>query len=268
MREIPMRSIAVMLKSPTVALNRRQAGYALIAALILVVLVSLATSIAAQYARLQAQREREHELLFVGEQFRAAIIRYNAVPGANGAHEYPKTLGDLLEDHRQLVTVRHLRRLYRDPMTGAADWVLELQGDRIIGVHSRSDRTPLIHSGFSNLESQFASARNYADWRFLATQSDSAGAQQTAANMPTDNSPDTVGGPGPGGVSQAPPFSPTQVSIANQCFQNFVVPQADCADEPPPYGKDQYTCVQHFQALLASCMTAWPSANASPTMTN
>jgi len=212
---IPVRSIAIMLESFTVSRNRRQNGYALITALILLVLATLAAGIATQYAQIEVQRERERQLLFVGEQFRAAIIRYNATPGTNGVHEYPKTLEDLLEDHRQLATVRHLRRLYQDPMTGGIDWVLELQGDRIIGVHSRSNGTPLIRSGFSELESRFASASTYTDWRFLATPADSGNLQQSAANTPANASAGVMGAPPPSVVSQPPPFGTNEGNVAN-----------------------------------------------------
>src|SRR5580765_3092247 len=68
-----------------------------------------------------AQREKERELLFVGEQFRQAIaLYYWRTPG--GAHQYPKSLEALLEDQRWPVTQRYLRKIYRDPVTGTTDW--------------------------------------------------------------------------------------------------------------------------------------------------
>ena len=115
-------------------------GYALLAALVLLAIVSLGATVAVERAQLAAQREREAELLFAGDQYRDALVRYYAMPAGQLSQQYPQTLQDLLEDRRTQATGRHLRRLYPDPMTGKPDWVLEWVGGRIVGVHSRSLR--------------------------------------------------------------------------------------------------------------------------------
>jgi len=115
-----------------------------------------------------AQREKERELLFVGEQFRQAIaLYYWRTPG--GAHQYPKDLEALLEDKRWPVTQRYLRKLYRDPVTGTTDWgVVEAPGGAgIMGVYSRSEDIPIKSAGFPALWASFAEARNYTDWKFV-----------------------------------------------------------------------------------------------------
>jgi type II secretory pathway pseudopilin PulG len=251
----------------------RLRGYALLAALILVALVALASVVAVQNARKDAQRERERDLLFAGEEFRKAIAHYYAIRIGNIPPAYPKKLDDLIEDTRAPVTVRHLRRIYIDPMTGQADWVLDKQGDRIIGVHSRSSDPPVRHAGFTNLESSFGSARTYADWDFNAMVVASDGSAQ-AASTASNTSPVSLGlGDSSNSSSQpqAPTLSPAQIAIANQCFQNFDAPSADCSDDPPPYGKDQYTCLQYYHALYEACMASWPASGTpavSPSMTN
>jgi hypothetical protein len=58
---------------------------------------------------------------------------------------------------------RHLRRLYPDPMTGQADWVLLRQGDHIIGVRSRATGRPFKQAGFEKRDADFAGAASYAD---------------------------------------------------------------------------------------------------------
>ena len=81
------------------------------------------------------QREKEAELLFIGNQFRQAIgSYYRQTPGTEA--QLPSRLEDLLEDTRFLVPRRHLRKLYRDPMTGSFEWGLVKVGNRISGVHS------------------------------------------------------------------------------------------------------------------------------------
>jgi hypothetical protein len=64
--------------------------------------------------------------------------------------------------------VRHLRRIYADPMTGDADWVLVQAPDGgIMGVHSRSERAPVKTGNFLLQNTQFEQAQRYADWKFI-----------------------------------------------------------------------------------------------------
>lgn len=94
-----------------------------------------------------AQREREAELLFRGLQIRDALQRFNAATPA-GTPPLPQALDELLVDGRGLEPRFHLRRLYADPFTGQADWVLlrDAAGG-IVGVHSRSQRPALRRHG-------------------------------------------------------------------------------------------------------------------------
>jgi type II secretory pathway pseudopilin PulG len=96
-----------------------------------------ALAAAAQAMRTQAQREREAELEFRGREIARALSTYRAAtPGS--AKQLPRGLEELLEDRRGPRVLRHLRRLYDDPFTGAPDWALVQEDDRIAGVHSRS----------------------------------------------------------------------------------------------------------------------------------
>lgn len=70
-----------------------------------------------------ARRQRLEQLYWAGQQFAQAIgSYYESSPG--GAMAYPKTLENLLEDRRYPFVRRHLRRVYMNPFTGAADWEL------------------------------------------------------------------------------------------------------------------------------------------------
>ncbi|HUQ75542.1 MAG TPA: type II secretion system protein [Burkholderiales bacterium] len=110
-----------------------------------------------------AQRDKEAELLFVGEQFRAAIGSYYLK-----SRVYPKKLDDLVEDKRFPMPVRHLRRIYADPMTGKADWgIVEFPGGGgIMGVYSLSEEKPIKTGNFSTKQAAFEDAENYTKWTF------------------------------------------------------------------------------------------------------
>lgn len=59
----------------------------------------------------------------MGDQFRQAIARYYLMsPGT--VKLYPASFEDLLKDLRFVSTQRHLRKIYRDPMTHTTQWGL------------------------------------------------------------------------------------------------------------------------------------------------
>lgn len=115
---------------------------------------------------LESRREKEKELLFIGEEYRRAIASYyNKSPG--GDKQYPEKLEDLLLDRRFPNPVRHLRRLYRDPMLPGEDWQLIREQGRIAGIASRSPEPPVKIAGFAEGQEGFADAEHYSDWHFL-----------------------------------------------------------------------------------------------------
>lgn len=111
-----------------------------------------------------AQREKEAELIFRGNQYRQAIEAYY-----RKEQTYPKSLGELLADHRYPTPVRHLRKRYADPITGRADWGLmeAPDGGGIIGVHSTSEAEPIKTGNFLLVNQHFADAKTYKDWQFF-----------------------------------------------------------------------------------------------------
>jgi type II secretory pathway pseudopilin PulG len=113
------------------------------------------------------QRVKEVELLFVGNQFRMAITSYyESTPGT--VKRYPKNFDDMMKDNRQLATVRHLRRVYVDPMTGKPGWgIIAAPDGGIMGVYSLSVATPLKRSNFRKIDMAFENAEKYAEWWFL-----------------------------------------------------------------------------------------------------
>ena len=63
--------------------------------------------------------------------------------------------------------LRHLRRLYRDPLTGSAGWgVVKGPDGGVIGVYSQAPGKPLKQDGFPASLGISRQSR-YADWIFL-----------------------------------------------------------------------------------------------------
>lgn len=115
------------------------------------------------------QREKETELIFIGNEYRKAImLYYERTPGA--VKKYPAKLEDLLLDVRYVTPQRYLRKLYRDPMTNQADWVVvKAPEGGIMGVHSVSGIAPIKTAGFSSADSALEGAGKYAEWVFSYT---------------------------------------------------------------------------------------------------
>lgn len=153
-------------------MNQRQRGFTYLGLLYAVVLGSTALLAAAALWRTEAQRENEEQLLFAGEQFRAAIASYWEKAPAGQPHVLPRRLEDLLDDKRWPTTRRHLRRVVADPVTRSSDWALILAPDGgIVGVHSRSTAAPLKRAHFPEAFKDFAEATSHRDWRFVFTPS-------------------------------------------------------------------------------------------------
>lgn len=147
---------------------KRAGGFTYLSLLLIVAITGAALAAAGGLWSHAAQRERERELLFVGEQYRQAIaLYYWRTPGV--VHEYPKSLEVLLEDKRYPMPQRYLRRIYRDPMTGTTDWgIVEAPGGAgIMGVYSKSEEIPIKSGNFPQRWASFEMARSYTDWKFV-----------------------------------------------------------------------------------------------------
>jgi type II secretory pathway pseudopilin PulG len=146
--------------------GRSERGFTYLAAMFAVAAVGLLLAATSEVWSQSRQREKEAELLFVGEQFRNAIaLYYQRTPGA--LKRYPETLEALLEDRRYLSVQRYLRKIHIDPATGKREWgTVAAPGGGIMGVHSLSDRRPIKSSNFRTSDQAFAGAQRYLDWKF------------------------------------------------------------------------------------------------------
>ena len=153
---------------------RRQAGFGYLLVLLLVVLMGIGLGAAGTLWRTESQRIKERELLYIGEQYRKAILTYYRAPTPpDVAKQYPKSLEDLLLDPRQnSVLTRHLRKLYPDPLTGKKEWGLILEPgttQQIRGVYSLATGQPLKQQGFDARQKDFENAQSYDAWQFVVT---------------------------------------------------------------------------------------------------
>ncbi len=143
-----------------------QRGFTYIGLLIAVAIIGAALATAGTVWHTAQQRERERELLFVGDQIRQAIGHYYNASGGP-AKQFPQSLDDLLRDPRQPGVVRYLRKLYYDPITGTTDWgLVKDAGDRIMGVFSLSEKQPIKQANFSTADEEFEGKEKYSEWTF------------------------------------------------------------------------------------------------------
>ncbi len=146
--------------------RRSPSGFVLIAVVFLAFVVSLTMVALARLWGLDAQREKERDLLGAGRQFSHALASY-ALATPEGGSEAPGALEQLVLDSRVEPPRRHLRKLPLDPMTGSTDWgTVRTVGGAIIGVHSTSHLRPLAPDNLWPEERTFAGAGEYSQWIF------------------------------------------------------------------------------------------------------
>lgn len=141
-------------------------GFTYIVVLFAIAFIGVGLALVSELWSQTRQREKEHELLYIGHRFREAISQYyQRSPGT--IKRYPETLEQLLEDKRYLTMQRYLRKIYIDPMTGKAEWgVIAAPGGGIMGVHSLSDATPAKLDNFDAADQSFGQSKKYSGWQF------------------------------------------------------------------------------------------------------
>ena len=168
--------------------NCKQAGFTYLLVLGFVFALLLSLTIATENIATTIQREREAELLFVGQQYRNAIASYYQ-KSPNGIKQLPLKLEDLLEDKRSLSVQHHLRKLYRDPITETEEWGLVRDGQgQITGVYSLSQDTPMLtqeDTRFALDVSADGDAKTYSSWKFVFSPNNA----NSLASPPQDGEP-------------------------------------------------------------------------------
>lgn len=236
----------------------RQTGFTLLALLFFVAGLGVGMAALGTLWHTAQQREKERELLFVGDQYRRAIDSFWSIPlPAGQTRRLPKSLDELLLDPRFIHTVRHLRRLYPDPMTGKPEWgmVKDAQGG-IAGVHSLAEGKPFKRALFSDPYADFENKSSYRDWVFAYE-----GGAPAAASAPTKEAAEGKM-PGAGATTgTTPPVdlfteSGDGANLAQRrqdCARGFSAAVAACkplAGDAPAYR----TCRNEAGAAYTACM--------------
>jgi len=154
-----------------VSFRQAQRGFTYLIALFAVAVLGAGLASVGTVWHTASVREKEAELLYAGNAYRNAIASYVA----RGPSIYPTSLEQLLKDPRFPNTVRHLRTLYRDPITNSSDWGLVVApGGGILGVYSKSEARPrkltnfdAPNHAFEERAMQLNEKMTYREWQFV-----------------------------------------------------------------------------------------------------
>lgn len=148
--------------------RRHHRGFTYLAAMFAVVTLGMAAAATVHFGAVYERRHAEAELLAIGGEFRAALRSYRDKHPSGQQQSGPQRLEDLLNDPRYPYAVRHLRRLYIDPITGQARWgVIRDTDGGIVAVHSLSARQPIRMKHFPPDFFFFDERQRYSDWLFV-----------------------------------------------------------------------------------------------------
>jgi type II secretory pathway pseudopilin PulG len=144
-----------------------QQGFVYIALLIGLAIIGIGLGATSEVWTLTRQREKEQELLWVGNEFRQAITRFY-LQSPPAARRFPLTMEELVEDVRTPDKPQHfLRRLYADPITNSTKWgEVRLPSGQLVGVYSESTDTPLKTANFALRDKTLLDKERYSDWVF------------------------------------------------------------------------------------------------------
>ncbi len=141
-------------------------GFTYLGLLIFIALIALASTTAVSVGTLVQRRSAEEELLFIGGQFRSAFQSYATITPA-GQPQFPNQLEDLVQDPRFPKPVRHLRKIFVDPITGKPDWhLIPAPAGGIMGISSASDTAPIKIGNFSDADLALEGKEKYSEWVF------------------------------------------------------------------------------------------------------
>ena len=143
-------------------MNERGVTYLML--MCMIVLIGMATTVAAKQWKVVVQRELEADLLAKGIEIQNALALYSAsikagrvMPG----EVYPQTLADLTKLPKPF-----LRKVYLDPM-GHGEWeYVRAQTGGIMGVRSKSRAKPFRQRDFPLAVRHFEGRGTYYDWVF------------------------------------------------------------------------------------------------------
>lgn len=150
----------------------RNFGFSYVFLLIVIAVLGIFASGALQLGVQISRRDAEHALLAAGGEFERALYSYSGTSIANqnsnaSIAKGPRTLNELLKDPRSAGILRHLRRVYADPLTGLDNWgIVRDPAGFILGVYSQAPGQPIKQAAFEISQSSFENAAAYSQWIF------------------------------------------------------------------------------------------------------
>ncbi len=173
---------------PIMLIISKQDGYTYFGILFVVALIGFALTGASLITQVEQQREKEKQLLFIGQQYINAIASYyNDAPGGN--KHYPRKLNELLRDPRFPNIKRHLRKPWLDPLTLSFEWgIVHTKQGGIAGIYSLGKGAPFKRAGFETTmpQSFLANKNSYRDWKFIYIASTDDRASPTTTDIEVD----------------------------------------------------------------------------------
>jgi type II secretory pathway pseudopilin PulG len=142
----------------------QQGGFTYLGMLALLMVMLLWSGAAMQVSQTMLRRDKEAELIFIGNQYRLAIVSFYLSMG-----RFPASLDELLNSTPAADKPRRfLRRIYRDPITGKSEWgYVKNPSGGIQGVYSLSELTPIKQANFELSDTTFTGSKKYSDWKFV-----------------------------------------------------------------------------------------------------
>lgn len=161
-----MRVLRSKRKLEWITIPAKQRGMLLLGILVFLSIATLTIGNASQSWMDSRQRETEDELIFIGQQYIKAIESYYLrTPGV--IKQFPSRLEDLVQDPRFPQPVRHIRKLWHDPLAPNQDWGLIKRGTAIVGIYSQAEGHPFRTANFDpSLPVTFGLAETYQNWEF------------------------------------------------------------------------------------------------------
>lgn len=148
----------------------RARGFGYVGLIVLVAILSVSATGALQAGAVVQRRDAELALLRIGAEYQRALDRYAAMTPV-GQPRTPRKLDDLLADRRYPVPVRHLRRLYPDPLTGKTTWGTvagSIDPRGIVAIYSLAPGRPIKVANFSDDMVHLEHKRTYREWKFMS----------------------------------------------------------------------------------------------------
>lgn len=234
-----------------------QGGFTLLGLLFLIAIMGMSMAVLGTVWQTASQREKEQELLFAGDQYRRAIESFWNMPLPEGTpRRLPKNFGELIEDPRFPQTVRHLRRIYPDPMTRSVEWgVVKGPDGGIAGVYSLSAGKPFRKANFPSPYQAFEGQPAYSEWKFVFAAGNPAAAAATEVALSAGAPDGAASLDSPSGENEAP-VDTERLQKINACHTARIQGNLACRAVLEQSGQAAWSaCANPVAAQFSKCLS-------------